>query len=107
MKCDFCGYEFTMREAQEGAKCPRCEESRAKDESDKAWRASVSPDVQGAIRDYPGAQPVVVVDLRMSFSSMMWFMVKAALASIPAFIILFVIGSVLAGFGAGLINALR
>lgn len=107
MKCDFCRYEFTVKEAQEGAKCPKCEEVREKAASEKAWRSSVSLDVQGALRDHPGAQPVVVVDFRMSFTSMMWFMVKAALASIPALIILFLIGSVLTGFFAGIIGVLR
>ncbi|WP_447722250.1 hypothetical protein [Aquipseudomonas campi] len=46
---------------------------------------------------YPGAQPVVVVDVRMSFWSMVFFMVKWALASIPAIIILLVIGWIIVG----------
>ncbi|MBV1914770.1 MAG: hypothetical protein KUG72_05250 [Pseudomonadales bacterium] len=37
---------------------------------------------------------VTIVDVKMPFSSMVVFMVKAALASIPAFIILLIIGSV-------------
>ncbi|MGO8993566.1 MAG: hypothetical protein ACLQVI_09565 [Polyangiaceae bacterium] len=41
------------------------------------------------------AQPVVVMDVRMSFVSMMTFMVKWALASIPAMLILsFIFGMV-------------
>jgi hypothetical protein len=43
----------------------------------------------------------------MSFNSMVWFMVKAAIASIPAFIILFLIGSVLAAFFGGALLGLR
>jgi hypothetical protein len=40
-------------------------------------------------------QYVVVTDIRMSFFSMVVFMVKWVVASIPAFIILSIIGSVL------------
>ncbi|MCC6165674.1 MAG: hypothetical protein IT329_00470 [Caldilineaceae bacterium] len=39
--------------------------------------------------------PVMVVDIRMDFGSMVVFMVKWALASIPAVIILFLIGFLL------------
>jgi len=38
------------------------------------------------------SQNVVVTDIKMSFSSMVEFMVKWAIASIPALIILFIIG---------------
>lgn len=38
------------------------------------------------------ASPVVVTDVQMRFSSMVLFMVKWALASIPALLILFAIG---------------
>jgi hypothetical protein len=37
---------------------------------------------------------VVVTDVRMSFSSMVFFMVKWAVATIPAIIILTVVGSI-------------
>ena len=47
-------------------------------------------------------QNVVVTDIKMSFSSMVEFMVKWAIASIPALIILFFIGMALAGLIAGL-----
>jgi hypothetical protein len=40
-----------------------------------------------------GVQRVVVTDINMSFVSMVAFMVKWAIAAIPAFIILAVIGS--------------
>lgn len=42
-------------------------------------------------------QSVVVTDIRMSFGSMVAFMVKWAIASIPAAIILFLIGVLLWG----------
>jgi len=50
-------------------------------------------------------QEVVVTDIRMPFWSMVTFMVKWAIAAIPAIIILFVIGLILAavvgGIGSG------
>jgi len=50
-------------------------------------------------------QHVVVVDIKMRFTSMVIFLVKLAIASIPAAIILFLIGAALSaafgGFFAG------
>ncbi len=40
---------------------------------------------------YPGAQPVVVIDINMSFAAMVRFMVKWAIATIPAAIILIIL----------------
>lgn len=45
---------------------------------------------------------VVVVDVQMPFMSMVTFMVKWTLASIPALIILAIIAAVLAGMFGGL-----
>ena len=53
-----------------------------------------------------GKQEVVVVDIHMPFFSMVGFMVKWAIAAIPAIIILFILGVILAailgGIGAGM-----
>ena len=68
----------------------------------KAVEAAVSPKVKAAMFEYRGAQPVVVIDVNMSFSSMVVFMIKWALASIPALLLLMGIGIFLvlaAGFG--------
>lgn len=58
----------------------------------------------------PSGEPertVVVTDIRMSFTSMVVFMVKWAIASIPAAIILFLIGALLWSlFGAVLFRSL-
>ncbi|MBC8207089.1 MAG: hypothetical protein ISR85_06260 [Kiritimatiellales bacterium] len=58
----------------------------------------------------PVADPVrsvVITDIRMSFGSMVVFMVKWAIAAIPAAIILFLIGALLWGLlGAILVNIL-
>ncbi|MGH9891066.1 MAG: hypothetical protein ACREA0_03600 [bacterium] len=47
---------------------------------------------------------VIVVDVRMPFLSMVVFMVKWAIAAIPAIIILVIIGAVVAGFFGGLVG---
>ena len=47
-------------------------------------------------------QNVTIVDVRMPFMSMVTFMVKAALASIPAVIILTVIFAILGAMFGGL-----
>jgi hypothetical protein len=49
---------------------------------------------------------VVVTDIRMPFMSMVTFMVKWAIAAIPAIIILAVIGSVLVGFFGGILGGI-
>lgn len=63
----------------------------------------MSYQVKEALGEYQGATPVVVLDLRMSFFSMVWFMVKWAFASIPAIIIvvmmLMVVGALFGGVG--------
>lgn len=53
-----------------------------------------------------GISEVVITDIKMPFSSMIVFMIKWALASIPALIILIVIGAILAGIFAGGLGAL-
>ena len=45
---------------------------------------------------------VVVTDIRMSFGSMVVFMIKWAIAAIPAAIILFILGAILMGILAGI-----
>ena len=78
MQCDVCQYEYTMREAQAGVPCPRCEERRK-----TSAGAAVRKPSPGNV-----GHPVVVVDIEMPFGSMVRFMVKFVLATIPAAIIL-------------------
>jgi hypothetical protein len=49
---------------------------------------------------------VVVVDVKMPFMSMVVFMVKWAIASIPAIIIIFVFGIILGGIFRGFLLAM-
>ncbi|MBK3797540.1 hypothetical protein CXF92_18525 [Pseudomonas sp. Choline-3u-10] len=51
----------------------------------------MAPVVREVAAIYPGAQPVVVVDVNMSFGAMVRFMVKWALAAVPAAIILVIL----------------
>ncbi len=74
-------------------------------EEGRAERAAAESFVKARL-DPSLAQPVVVVDLRMNFWSMVWFMVKWAIASIPALIILFILLWVAVGFFLGLSGSL-
>jgi hypothetical protein len=56
-----------------------------------------------AMLDEAHSQAVVVTDIHMPFSSMVVFMVKWAIAAIPAFIILMVIGAAFWGILTGLL----
>lgn len=49
---------------------------------------------------------IVITDINMPFWSMVMFMVKAAIASIPAFIILSLIGSLVFGLLGGLFGGM-
>ena len=48
---------------------------------------------------------VTIVDIKMPFMSMVTFMVKAAIAAIPAFIILIFIGAFVIGIITGYMDA--
>lgn len=52
-------------------------------------------------------QEMVVVDIRMPFWSMVTFMIKWAIAAIPAVIILFLCGALLAGVLGGMALGIR
>ncbi len=54
----------------------------------------------------PPTPEVVVRDVRMPFGSMVVFMVKWAIAAIPALIILIVLGAAISAFAAGLVASL-
>lgn len=48
---------------------------------------------------------VTIVDIKMPFLSMVTFMVKAAIAAIPAIIILVMLGAFITGIITGYMNA--
>jgi hypothetical protein len=55
---------------------------------------------------YPARTEVTVVDIQMPFGSMVVFILKWTLASIPALIILAIVGAVIAGLLGGMMAAL-
>jgi len=77
---------------------------QAKAQAAQAQQAAnaVAPHVRKIMADYRGAQPVVVLDVNMSFGAMVMFMIKWALAAIPALIILATIGVVAVALLGGL-----
>jgi hypothetical protein len=61
---------------------------------------------KGGIMSNESGNHVVVVDIKMPFMSMVTFMVKWAIASIPAIIILVVIWAIAAGVLGGLFGGM-
>ena len=57
--------------------------------------------------DTQNTNHVVIIDVKMPFISMVVFMVKATLAAIPAFIILAILGSIIAAVFGGLFSGIQ
>lgn len=120
MQCPKCAYEPTMAEMQRSpGDCLKCGVNyegharhvaalKAQRDADRKSPEGiqVAPAVASVARQYPGAQPVVVVDIKMSFLSMVAFMVKWAFAAIPALLIIVVIGAALFTFAMGFIGGI-
>lgn len=113
MQCPKCAYEPTMSEQQPSpGDCVRCNinyegYARSQAEARSEFGGRQSGHVARLVADHRGAAPVVVVDVHMGFSSMVWFMVKWAIASIPALIILVALGIAVFALVAGGISGLR
>lgn len=106
MQCPKCHYEPTLAEVQRSpGDCVKCginyegharhvaeaAEKRRAEEQFNSSIAKAPAAIKAARIKYPGAQPVVVVDVNMSFWSMVIFMVKWVFATIPAAFIVFVL----------------
>ena len=104
--CAVCGVGLTFRTARFYSKQDLCPSCLKKIESEEA-NAARGPGTAST----PEFLEVAVVDIRMPFGSMVVFMVKWAIASIPALIMLFLLGllasAVFAGVFAGLGRGLR
>ena len=73
----------------------------------KGYEESTPEGVTG-IASKSNNQNVTVTDIKMPFGSMVEFMVKWAIASIPAFIILFLIGFLMVAiFGVGAVSIFK
>ena len=73
----------------------------------KGYEESTPEGVTG-VASKSNNQNVTITDIKMPFGSMVEFMVKWAIASIPAFIILLVIGFMIAGIlGIGAVSLFK
>lgn len=101
-RCPACGIEYAaaIRERTQ-------QSQRTKQAVQQQPSLVAAPNVQKAMMEYRGAQPVVVLDVNMSFGSMVVFMIKWALAAIPAMLILMLIGFFAVIFLGGLAGAMR
>ncbi|WP_339733121.1 hypothetical protein [uncultured Pseudomonas sp.] len=80
--------------------------SKARAINQSARRSSkLTAYLNAATKGLDGVQPVVVVDVHMRFGSMVMFMIKWAVASIPALLILLVIGFIVQRVFGGLLIA--
>ena len=70
----------------------------------KAEESRLAAEAEAKARRLKEAKAVVVVDLDMPFGSMVSFMVEWAIATIPAAIILFILGCILMGIFTAIIN---
>ena len=67
-----------------------------------------APDAGGdGVDDLPGTTEVIVTDITMPFGSMVTFMVKWAIASIPALLILGLLGFAIVGWIAAAARLVR
>ncbi len=111
MHCPKCHYEPTLAEQQRSpGDCVRCgvnyegharyvAENAARKVAEAERRAAAPAEhVRKIMAEHKGATPVVIVDLNMSFFAMVHFMVKWALAAVPAAIILYVLASAVLAF---------
>jgi hypothetical protein len=93
-KCPFC----TGVVGRTDNVCPHCQRAL----TGKAMGQTILADGTGAISAPNDLQRVTVVDIDMPFASVITFMAKWALASIPAFLILFVLGLIVMAVVSGI-----
>ena len=104
-ECKKCGEKNTIPENAEGIS-----ESEIKSEhtisdafDDGTNQQNNSKTIEVSATQSHNTNKVIITDIKMPFGSMVEFMVKWAIASIPAIIILFVIGMMVMGvFGVGI-----
>ncbi len=68
-------YECKAKISDNAASCPHC----------------------GAVSQSDDAMPVIVTDMDMRISSMIWFLLKAAVAAVPAAIIIYTAWAIIGG----------
>ena len=113
--CKKCDSEKSLKEGKKNLNlCPDCNSDlsaglkssstpKAKTTSTKKKNESKTIEVSTHKGESEQFQPVTIEDIKMPFGSMVMFMVKWVIASIPAMIILFIIGLILSALGVGTI----
>lgn len=92
-RCPECGIFYQKAVEMRRVREQQAQQQFAADAAAKKQAVNaLSPAVRGAMAEFKGAQPVVVLDVSMSFGSMVVFMIKWSLAAIPALLILMMIG---------------
>ena len=92
-RCPACNVEYSVAIRSQAEAANQAKQRAAEQQ---AAASAIAPNVRQAMASFRGAQPVVVLDVNMSFGSMIIFMIKWALAAIPALLILSLIGFFLA-----------
>ena len=111
-KCKKCGEKNIIPENDEGSSESEIKSehtiSDAFDDGSNKQTNSKTIEVSKHKGNSTQFQPVTIEDIKMPFGSMVQFMVKWAIASIPAFIILFLIGMMMMGvFGVGIATLIK
>ena len=75
-------YECKGQVSDNAASCPHC----------------------GAVSQSDDAMPVIVTDMDMRISSMIWFLLKAAIAAVPAAIIIYTAWAIIGGVASPLLR---
>ena len=102
--CKKCDSEKSLKEVKKNLNlCPDCNSdlSAGLKSSPKKKIESKTIEVSTHKGESEQFQPVTIEDIKMPFGSMVIFMVKWVIASIPAMIILFMIGLILSALGVG------
>ena len=115
INCPQCGNEMSFSKKKRGIGGDQmigdeCGHAITVFKYDKIISGEVIVDVKPheAIKNQSNNQNVTITDIKMPFGSMVEFMVKWAIASIPAFIILFILVLALASFiGVGVISIFK
>ena len=111
-ECKKCGEKNTIPKSAEGISESEIKSehtiSDAFDDGNNKQSDSKTIEVSTHKGNSTQFQPVTIEDIKMPFGSMVQFMVKWAIASIPAFIILFIIGFIMAGIlGIGAVSLFK
>lgn len=102
--CKGCGEVFSTAEMENGY-CKSCREDSSSKELKKdisAKELKIDNTNLSSKNSFDTNQKVIVTDIKMPFLSMVIFMVKWVIASIPAFIILTILATIFFGFIGGL-----